>query len=206
MKQLWEGLRNSFFAGLLVVVPVAASVLILIWLFTGVTNFLLPASLREQMWGPLYRLVALVVFVVLTMAVGWATRRMAGKRALTMAEAVIAPVPLLNKTYGFVKEVSHTAFAGQKTMFQRVVLVEYPRPGAYTIAFATTEARGEARERTGSELVSVILPTPPNPTTGYLALFPREQVVDLEMNVADAMKMSFSAGAVVPLDPATGAR
>ena len=189
MKQLWEGLRNSFFAGLLVVVPVAASVLILIWLFTGVTNFLLPASLREQMWGPLYRLVALVVFVV-----------------LTMAEAVIARVPLLNKTYGFVKEVSHTAFAGQKTMFQRVVLVEYPRPGAYTIAFATTEARGEAREGTGSELVSVILPTPPNPTTGYLALFPREQVVDLEMNVADAMKMSFSAGAVVPLDPATGAR
>ena len=200
----WKSVRNSFLAGLLIVVPVAASILILLWLFTLATDFLLPASLREHLWAPLYRVVALMLFVALTTGLGWATRRMAGKRVLAALEAVIGRVPLLNKTYGFAKEVSHTMLAGQKTMFQRVVLVEYPRPGAYTIAFATAEARGEARERTGSELVSVILPTPPNPTTGYLALFPRAQVVDLEMNVADAMKMSFSGGAVVPPYPVGG--
>jgi len=150
--------------------------------------------------------VALAVFVFLVTAVGWVTRLVIGRRVVTLAEKAIARVPLLNKMYGFMKEISQTLLSGQQTMFQRVVLVEYPRPGAYTIAFATAEAHGEARERTGSALVSVILPTPPNPTTGYLALFPREQVVDLEMNVADAMKMSFSGGAVVPPYPATGAK
>ncbi len=206
VSERWKSLWNSFLAGLLVVVPVAGSVAILLGLFNWVTNFLLPVSLREQMWTPLYRLLALVVCVGLVAGIGWLMRHVVGKQLLALMESVIGRVPLLNKTYGFVKEVSHTMLAGHKTMFQRVVLVEYPRPGAYTIAFATAEARGEARERTGRDLVSVILPTPPNPTTGYLALFPREQVVDLEMNVAEAMKMSFSVGAVVPPYPATGAK
>jgi uncharacterized membrane protein len=120
---------------------------------------------------------------------------------LAIAEVIIARVPLLNKTYGFMKEVSYTMLAGQKTMFDHVVLVEYPRPGIYTIAFATADTGGEAAIKTGSALVSVFLPTPPNPTTGYLALYPREQVIDLEMSVTDAMKMSFSGGAVVPPYP-----
>ncbi len=208
MKAVGAAIRKSFFAGLVVVVPVAASLAILWALFTWFTDFLLPPKARELLADlpypeTLYRLVALVVFVVSVTAVGWLTRWVMGRRLLAVLDAFIARVPLLNKTYGFMKQVSQTAFGGQKTMFERVVLVEYPGPGLYTIAFATAEARGEAAERTGRDLVSVILPTPPNPTTGYLALFPRAQVVDLEMNVADAMKMSFSVGAVIPPYPAT---
>jgi uncharacterized membrane protein len=107
-------------------------------------------------------------------------------------------VPLLNRIYGFISEVSHSMLPGQKTMFQRVVLVEYPRPGIYTIAFATGEVTGEAAARAGSPLISVFLPTPPNPTTGYLTLIPRSQVIDLDMGVGEAMKMAFSGGAIVP--------
>ncbi len=205
-NNLWPSLRKSFFAGLVVVVPVAGSIAILLGLFNWVTDFLLPRTLQTHRDSFFYRVLALAVFVLLVTAVGWVTRLVVGRRAVALAEKAIARVPLLNKTYGFMKEISQTLLSGQKTMFQRVVLVEYPRLGAYTIAFATAEARGEARERTGRALVSVILPTPPNPTTGYLALFPREQVVDLEMNVADAMKMSFSGGAVVPPYPATDAK
>jgi len=205
-NDLWPSLRKSFFSGLVVVVPLAGSIAILLGLFNWVTDFLLPRALQTHRDSFLYRVVALAVFVFLVTAVGWVTRLVIGRRVVTLAEKAIARVPLLNKMYGFMKEISQTLLSGQQTMFQRVVLVEYPRPGAYTIAFATAEAHGEARERTGSALVSVILPTPPNPTTGYLALFPREQVVDLEMNVADAMKMSFSGGAVVPPYPATGAK
>ncbi len=206
MSEFWKKLRNSFFAGLLVVVPLTGSIAILLGLFNWVTDFLLPRTLQTHRDSFLYRVLALAVFVLLVTAVGWVTRLVIGRRAVVLAGKAIARVPLLNKTYGFMKEISQTLLSGQKTMFQRVVLVEYPRPGAYTIAFATAEARGEVRERTGHALVSVILPTPPNPTTGYLALFPREQVVDLEMNVADAMKMSFSGGAVVPPYPATGTK
>ena len=206
MSEFWKSARNSFFAGLVVVVPVAASVAILFGVFNWITDFLLPPSLREQEHTFLYRVAALSVSVGLVTVVGWVTRLVIGRRLVTFFEAVIARVPLLNKIYAFMKEVSQTLLAGQKTMFDRVVLVEYPRPGAYTIAFATADAHGEAQVRTSSDLVSIILPTPPNPTTGYLALFPREQVVPLEMSVSDAMKMSFSGGAVVPPYPPTGAR
>jgi uncharacterized membrane protein len=181
-------------------------VAILFGVFNWITDFLLPPSLREQEHTFLYRVAALSVSVGLVTVVGWVTRLVIGRRLVTFFEAVIARVPLLNKIYAFMKEVSQTLLAGQKTMFDRVVLVEYPRPGAYTIAFATADAHGEAQVRTSSDLVSIILPTPPNPTTGYLALFPREQVVPLEMSVSDAMKMSFSGGAVVPPYPPTGAR
>jgi uncharacterized membrane protein len=125
-----------------------------------------------------------------------------GKRALAITEAVIKRVPLLNKTYGFVKEVSHTLLGQEKTVFQRVVLVEYPRSGVYTIGFVTSEAGGEVQEKTQETVVNVFLPTTPNPTSGWLALVPREQVQDLDMSVAEGMKLIISGGAVVPPHPA----
>ena len=198
MSELWKNLRKSFFAGLLVVVPVAASVLILVGLFTWVTNFMLPASLRQQMFSPLYRVIALVFFIAFTTAVGWITRLVVGKRMLAATEAIITRVPLLNKTYGFVKEISHTLLSGRKTMFQRVVMVEFPRPGMYSIGFVTSETAGEAQARTRESVINVFVPTTPNPTTGFLILVPREQVIGLEMSVAEGMKMVISGGTVVP--------
>ncbi len=202
MNRWWTEWRKSFLAGLLVVVPVAGSILLVLWVFWLVTDLLLPPSLQERQATVLYRLLALAAFFVLTTAVGWVTRLVVGKRLVAASETVIGRVPLLNRTYGFMKEVSHTFLGDQKSVFQRVVVVEYPRPGIYTLAFATAETGGEVDAQTGKALVSVFLPTPPNPTTGYLALFPRERVTDLEMTVADAMKMAFSGGAVVPPYPA----
>ena len=94
MGETWKNLRNSFFAGLLVVLPAAASVLILVWLFTWLTDFMLPEVLRKQMLTPLYRVLALIVFVVLTMVVGWVTRLVMGRKIVTLTEAIIAHVPL----------------------------------------------------------------------------------------------------------------
>ncbi len=201
MKEIWKEIRRSFFAGLLVVVPGAVSIGVLWWVFATVTNWLLPAALRTHEQTLLYRVVAVAIFALLMTSVGWVTRLVVGKQVVAALEKVISRVPLLNKTYGFMKEISDTMLAGQKTIFERVVLVEYPRPGIYTLAFATAETGGEPCARTGNALVSVFLPTPPNPTTGYLALFPRQRVIDLEMSVSDAMKMSFSGGAVVPPYP-----
>ena len=202
MSEAWKNLRNSFFAGLLVVVPVAASVLILVGLFTWVTDFMLPEALRTQMLTPLYRVIAMIVFVVFTTMVGWVTRLMVGKRIVLAGEAIITRVPLLNKTYGFVKEISQTLLSGRKTMFQRVVLVEFPRTGVYSIGFVTNETEGEAQAKTRETVVNVFVPTTPNPTSGFLILVPRSQVIDLTMTVAEGMKMVISGGAVVPPYPA----
>lgn len=198
MSELWKNLRNSFFAGLLVVVPVAASVMILLGVFTWVTDFMLPDALRQQMLTPLYRIIALVVFIAFTMGVGWITRLVMGRRMVSATETMIGRVPLLNKTYGFMKEISHTLLSGQKTMFRRVVLVEFPRPGVYSVGFVTSEAEGEAQTKTGETVINVFVPTTPNPTSGFLLLVPREQLVDLSMSVAEGMKMVISGGTVVP--------
>ena len=201
MSETWKNLRNSFFAGLLVVVPVAASLLILLGVFTWVTDFMLPESLRQQMFSPFYRVIALVLFVAFTMGVGWITRLVVGKRMVSATEAIITRVPLLNKTYGFMKEISQTLLSGRKTMFQRVVLVEFPRAGVYSVGFVTSETVGEAQAKTRETVINVFVPTTPNPTSGFLILVPRQQVIDLEMTVAEGMKMVISGGAVVPVYP-----
>ena len=197
MGETWKNLRNSFFAGLLVVLPAAASVLILIWLFTWLTDFMLPEMLRKQMLTPLYRVLALIVFVVLTMVVGWVTRLVMGRKIVTLTEAIIAHVPLLNKLYSFVKEISETVLSGHKTMFQRVVLVQLTRSETYTLAFVTSEKEWEAQAKTKQVLMNVFILASP-PTHGYVISVPRDQVIDLDISVAEAMKMVISGGTVVP--------
>jgi uncharacterized membrane protein len=191
-------LRNSFFAGLLVVVPAAASVLILLGLFNWVTDFMLPESLRTQLLTPLYRIGALILFVAFTTFTGWITRLVVGKQMIAFGEEMIARVPLLNKTYGFIKEISQTLLSGRKTMFRRVVLVQFPRPGIYSIGFVTSEAAGEAQAKTRETVINVFVPTTPNPTSGFLILVPRPQLIDLDMSVAEGMKLVISGGVVVP--------
>jgi uncharacterized membrane protein len=198
MSAFWKNFRNSFFAGLLVVVPVAASILILLGLFNWITDFMLPESLRTQFLTPLYRIGALIAFVVLTTLVGWVTRLVVGRRMVAVGEEMIRRVPLLNKTYGFMKEISQTLLAGKRTMFQRVVLVQFPRPGIYSIGFVTSETAGEAQAKTRETVINVFVPTTPNPTSGFLILVPRVQLIDLDMSVAEGMKMVISGGAVVP--------
>ena len=198
MNDLWITLRKSFFAGLVVVVPLAGSVAILWALFDWVTDFLLPRTLQNHTNAFFYRVVALVVFVFLVTAVGWVTRLVIGRRALALTESVVARVPLLNRIYGFVKDVSNTMFSGKKSAFQKVVLVEFPRPGVYSIGFLTGETEGEAQILTRETVVNVFVPTTPNPTSGFLILVPRDQLVEMKMSVADGMKMVISGGAVTP--------
>ena len=198
MNETLKSLRNSFFAGLLVVVPVAASVLILLGIFTWVTDFMLPGFLHEQMLTPLYRIIALIVFVAFTIGVGRVTRLVAGKRIVSATESIITHVPLLNKTYGFMKEISQTLLSGKKTMFQRVVLVEFPRAGMYTIGFVTGETGGEVQEKMRETVISVFVPATPNPTSGILLFVPSGELIELKMSVAEGMKMVISCGSVMP--------
>lgn len=202
MKECMTKLRNSFFAGLLVVLPVAASILILVGLFNWMTNFMLPAMFKEETLTPLYRVAALLIFLLFTTLVGWVTRRVAGKRLVSLTELLIARVPVLNRTYGFMKEISHTLLAGQKTMFQRVVMVQFPRPGVYSLGFVTSETGGEPQVRTAERVVNVFVPTTPNPTSGFFIMVPHGELIELSMSVGDGIKMVISGGAVVPPYPA----
>lgn len=198
MNDLWSTFRKSFFAGLVVVVPLAGSVAILWGLFDWVTDFLLPRAWQNLTNSFFYRITALVVFVFLVAAIGWVTRLVVGKRAVALAERAVGRVPVLNRIYSFVRDVSNTMLSGKKSAFQQVVLVEFPRPGIYSIGFVTSETEGEVQALTQETVVNVFVPTTPNPTSGFLILVPRHQLTVMKMSVADGMKMVISGGAVTP--------
>ena len=201
MSQSWKSLRNSFFAGLLIVLPVGASLGLLWWVVMLVT-----AWLPERFSAPQHRLLAVVVLIGLTIVVGWLARRVVGKRLIAVAEMLIRQVPLLNRIYPFMKEISDTVLSGKKTMFQRVVLVEFPRPGVYSIGFVTGATGGELQTRINTPLLNIFVPTTPIPTNGFLIFVPQDHVVNLEMTVAEGMKLVISGGTVVPPFPVDGNR
>ena len=201
MSQSWKSLRNSFFAGLLIVLPVGASLGLLWWVVMLVT-----AWLPERFSAPQHRLLAVLVLIGLTIVVGWLARRVVGKRLIAVAELLIRQVPLLNRIYPFMKEISDTVLSGKKTMFQRVVLVEFPRPGVYSIGFVTGATGGELQTRINTSLLNIFVPTTPIPTNGFLIFVPQEHVVNLEMTVAEGMKLVISGGTVVPPFPVDGNR
>jgi uncharacterized membrane protein len=198
MQKTLKNARKSFLAGLLVILPVAGSIWIIWKLFETFTNLLLLPIWKDDPWTPLYRVIALAVFLLLVTLVGWVTRLMAGKRIIALTEHFIGRVPLFSKIYLFIKEVSNTMLGQRKTVFDRVVLVEYPRPGIYAIGFVTNESVAEIQYRTKEHTINVFVPTTPNPTSGFLLVIPRNQTTNLDMTVADGMKLVISGGAFSP--------
>jgi uncharacterized membrane protein len=192
----WIRLRRSFFAGLVVVLPLILSVVVLGWAFNWLTGWL-PLNYRT----PLYRLATLILLLVAITATGWVTRLMIGKKIHWAAEQVIHRVPVLNKVYAFFKEVSVALLGGKTMIFSRVVLIEYPKEGTFAMGFVTSETQGEIQTKTHGEVINVFLPTTPNPTSGFLLFVPREETIPLEMTVAEGMKLVVSGGSLVPVYP-----
>lgn len=192
-ESFWVKVRRSFLAGLLVILPLALSLAVLLWIFNQLTGWL-PFGYRT----PLNRLLALAVLLGLIIFAGWMTRLILGRQLLSFGESVISRIPLLNRMYAFFKEVSHTLFGARKTEFSRVVLVNYPKQGTFALGFVTSEAKGEVQAKTRSEVINVFVPTTPNPTSGFLLMVPQDEVIPLEMSVAEGMKLVISGGSLVP--------
>jgi uncharacterized membrane protein len=113
-------------------------------------------------------------------------------------DSALMRIPLLNKIYAATKQVNDAFSAGNKSSFRTVVLVEFPRPGMYSMGFITTEQHGEVRIKMGEKVACVFIPLTPNPTAGFLVLVPEDKVIKLEMSVADGIKYIISLGAIIP--------
>lgn len=194
--------------------PAVISIAVVLWLFRTVGNItdtlliFLPQSLthNDHGQGPMYwywSLVALVVAVFLIGLVGLLARNYFGKRIIQWIDAGLLRVPLLNKIYGATKQVNDAFSSTNKNAFRTVVLVEFPRPGVYSIAFITSEQHAEVEARTGQKVVCVFVPTTPNPTSGFLLIVPEDKVIKLEMSVADGIKYVISLGSIIPEYDAT---
>ncbi|MBL3551298.1 DUF502 domain-containing protein [Rhodovulum sulfidophilum] len=210
-RRFWRGvlarLRNNFLAGLVVIAPVGLTVW-LIWTVTGwIDGFVLPFVPQkfqpEQYIGIDIRGLGVIFFLVFTLVVGWMAKGMVGRSFIGWGERVVGQMPVIRSVYNGLKQIAETVFAQTETSFDRVVLIQYPRPGIWAIAFVSTNAKGEIRRLVPADdpILSVFLPTTPNPTSGFLLFVPQSDVIELDMSVEEAAKLVISAGLVAPEDP-----
>jgi uncharacterized membrane protein len=192
-QDAWHETVRSFWAGVLILLPLMLSVGVIWWGFNALTAWV-PKSYQT----PIYRFFGLILSLAFVAGVGWVTRLMIGKMLYSYMESVVVQVPVLNRIYPFFKEVSQTLLGQGKSGFDRVVMIEYPRKGCFAIAFVTSEGEGEVQAKTNSHIVNLFLPTTPNPTSGYLLMIPKEDVIPLEMTVAEGMKLVISGGSIMP--------
>lgn len=202
-------LRNNFFAGLAIVLPIFLSIAVFIWIFgtvakfTDVFLFFIPEKITHSKdgAGPVHwywSLVAILFAIFLVGLIGRLTRYYVGKKLLHITEEILLAIPLLNKLYAAIKQVN-SAFASNKTSsFQQVVMVEFPRPGIWSVGFITGDHHPEAEAKLKADVISVFVPTTPNPTTGFLCLLPASETIPLAMSVADGIKYIVSLGAAAP--------
>jgi uncharacterized membrane protein len=194
-------LRRYFVAGLLVWLPVGATILIFTMLLDLMDQllFLLPPGLRpEVLLG--YRIPGLgaILAVLVLLATGLLAANLLGRRLVAFYESLLSRIPFVRAVYGGVKTFAEVVFSDQNTSFKKVLLVEYPRTGLYSVAFQTSDDPSEIQALTGETIVTVFLPTTPNPTSGFMLFVPRSQIIELEMSVEEALKMVISLGVVMP--------
>ncbi len=200
MKRTWriswgwlgKKLRAQFFTGILVVVPIGATVLILVWIFVAIDNILQPmisSLLGRQISG-----VGFGVTIVLIYLVGVIASNVVGRRLLRYGESWLRRVPLVRYLYTGIKQILESFSAPGKTGFMQVVLVEFPRKGMKTIGFITNEST----DKSGKKLLNIFIPTAPNPTSGFLQIAGEGEVIRTDISVEDAIKMIVSAGRIVP--------
>ncbi|MDP3070905.1 MAG: DUF502 domain-containing protein [Opitutaceae bacterium] len=196
-------LRNAFFSGVLLLAPLWVT----IWALGKIIDILggtfrplyervLPLSLHDI--PLLWDLMATLVVVACITALGLLSQYVFGKLFLHFVERFVQNIPGVGAVYNSVKQVVATFGSERRNLFSKVVLVQFPRPGSWTLGFLASKQQGEAQSRTGPETWTIFVPTSPNPTSGYLLLLPSTEIIELDMSVGDGMKMIISGGAVTP--------
>ncbi len=210
-----KSLRNYFITGLITLLPLVITIFILIWVFQKLNDLLtrlvplftptlIPSSLMAEAGGLISIGIKILTFLIISGAItlfGFFTSRVVGRKILDFLEKrVFFKIPLVSIIYRTIKEINDVFFSGKKYIFKRVVMLEYPRQGVYSIGFVTAETPVEnPTNRSSQTMLSIFIPTTPNPTSGFLALIPEKDTIPLPMGVQKAFKLIISGGALLPL-------
>ena len=194
-------IKRYFFTGLLISAPIGATIYITIFIVEFIAglvpqrfnpNGLLPEIIGYEIPG-LELIIAFISFIL----IGLIFSTLFGKAILGYFDNLITRIPFAGNVYKAIKQITET-FSNADSAYQKVVLIEYPRKDIYAIGFMTGETKGEIKDRKKIDMVNVFVPTTPNPTSGFLLFIPKEDAVELDMSVEDAIKLVVSAGMVVP--------
>jgi len=194
-------LRRYLITGLLVWLPLGVTVLVVKLLMDLMDRTLLviPEAYRpDQLLGVHIPGLGVVLSIAVVFITGVIMAHFFGQQLLAAWEAILNRIPLVRSIYASVKQLSETLLSTGGQSFRKVLLIEYPRKGLWTLAFQTGTEVGEAQAKTGEEVINVYVPTTPNPTSGFFLMVPRRDVVELDMSVDEGLKMIISMGVVVP--------
>ncbi len=191
-------LRRYLVAGLLVWIPLGVTIFILKVLI-GLMDGLIPEQYRpEVLLGfPIPGLGFILAFLVLLIT-GLFAANIVGRSMVGLWESLLERIPVVRSVYAATKNFAEIVFSDSDQSFKKVLLIEYPRKGTYSLALQTATDLGEVHSRIGEEVVCTFLPTTPNPTSGYIIIVPKKDVIELDMEVDEALKMIISLGSVVP--------
>jgi uncharacterized membrane protein len=202
-----NALRKYFITGLLVLVPLAITYWVLHAVITSMdqTLLLLPVQWRpEAVLGYQVPGLGFILTVVIVFITGLLTRNFIGNYFLKMWEALLNHIPIVNSIYSSVKQVSDTLFSSSGNAFSKAVLVQYPHQGTWAIGFLTGTPSHSIAQHLQGDFISIYVPTTPNPTSGFMLMVARKDVIELDMSVDMALKYVVSMGVVAPEGPSAG--
>ena len=196
-RSIFARIRNNFIAGVVVMIPIGVTVYLTIFL-VSISSKILPNEINPNHYLP-YNIPGLeiIISVILISLIGWLSLSFIGKRLLDLFNNILKRIPILRTIYSALGQMTETFTKTDKEK-KNVVLVEYPRKGSWAVGFATKENSGEITDKTKRNLINVFVPTTPNPTSGFLLMFPKEEVIYLDLTFEEASKFIVSAGTSNP--------
>jgi uncharacterized membrane protein len=189
--------RNYFFAGIVVLIPLGITLYFTLFLI-NISSKILPKELNPNHYLP-YDIpgAEIIISIFLITFIGWLSLSFIGKKLLEIFNNILKRIPFLRTVYSAIVQMIET-FTKKEEGQKNVVLVEYPRKGSWAVGFATKDNTGEINDKTKKNLVNVFIPTTPNPTSGFLLMFPKEEIIYLDMTFEEASKFIVSAGTSNP--------
>ncbi len=197
--------RGNFLAGLIVIAPIGFTMWIINSIIGWIDGWVLPLIPYNYHFAEYIGInlkgLGVIFFLVFTVLVGWVAKGILGRTFLRVGENLVDRTPIVRSVYSGIKQIAETVLSSRDSSFEKACLIEYPRKGIWAIAFVASDSRGEIAEKNPdkeNQLVSVFIPTTPNPTSGFLLFIPKSDIKYLDMTIEEAAKLVISAGLVYP--------
>ena len=196
-SSIFAKFRNYFIAGIVVLIPIGITIYLTLFIIS-ISSKIIPKEINPNNYLP-YNVPGLeiLIAVILITIIGWLSLSFLGKKLLILFNSILKRIPILRTIYSAIVQMTETFTQSDKEK-KNVVLIEYPRKGSWAVGFATKENSGEISNKTKKKLVNVFVPTTPNPTSGFLLMFPKEDVIYLDLTFEEASKFIVSAGTSNP--------
>jgi uncharacterized membrane protein len=206
---MWSHLKRKIIAGFLIILPLVVTILLLTYVFDKVDRFITPYVFKffkllkieihsDQLTTIALGIIGFIFTIFIIYAIGLLGTNIIGKRLITAFDNIMLRVPLIKGIYGGARQLMQSLSVDKMAGFERVVLIQYPRKGIYTIGFATSETAEGIEKKIRQKLMNIFIPTSPFPASGMLILVPRKDVIFIDISLEDAFKLIVSGGIVIP--------